>query len=347
MEQGKEGMEKNLDGQNEVMQYLLGTLDDPPKMRQIEERLMVDDNFGDELSVAEDELIEKYLDGELTQAEQEQFESFFMAPPERKQQLRFSKNLRKFASAAGPRAAAAATGKRGFDWRQYFSFPVVRFAAVLLVVIGLGYGVWRVGFYRSESETNLAELNLAYQGGNRPLTARIVGFDYADRPSATRGTGDANENEKHKREAAAAVLAKAVKDNRNAETLYGSGKALLAKKELEPAIAVFEEAAGLAPQNANIQSDLGAAYLEMGKNASKEDITRGLDLLDKSLKHLQKAIELNPKLLEPRFNLAVYFEARSDPEKEKKAWNDYIAVDPSSKWTAEARARIKELDEKP
>lgn len=339
-------MEKNLDGQNDVTQYLLGTLDDPPKMRQIEERLMVDDNFQDELSIAEDELIEKYLDGELTHAEQEQFESFFMAPPERKQQLRFSKNLRKFASAAEPRSAAAATGKQGFDWRQYFSFPVVRFAAVLLVVIGLGYGVWRVGFYRSESETNLAALNLAYQGGNRPLTARIVGFDYADRPSPTRGTGDANEDEKHRREAAAAVLAKAVKDSRTAETLYGSGKALLAKKELEPAIAVLEEAAGLAPQNANIQSDLGAAYLEMGNSVLKKGGTGGLDLLDKSRKHLEKAIELDPKLLEPQFNLALCL-ATLAPEREKKAWNDYIAVDPSSKWTAEARARIKELDEKP
>lgn len=337
-------MEKDLDGQNEVKEYLLGTLDDPAKMRQIEERLMLDENFGDDLSIAEDELIEKYLDKELAESERKQFESFFLASPIREEQFRLTRNLRKYASAAtGPEAAGEKAGF--FDWRRYFSLPVLRFATVLLVITGLGYGVWKVGFYQSDVDRGRAELRLAYKDA-RPLEARIVGFEYTDPPSSTRGPGDKDKPETVERQSAAARLNKALNDSRNAETLYASGQALLAKKEFETAIGRFEEAAGLAPQNAGIQSDLGAAYLEMGKNTAKKDSTRTLDLLDKSHKHLEKAIELDPTLLEPRFNLGLVFEA-VDPERAKKAWNDYIALDAASKWTDEARARLKDLNEKP
>jgi hypothetical protein len=349
MEQGKEGMEKNLDGQNELREYLLGTLDDPAKMRQIEERLMQDDNFGPELSGAEDELIEQYLDDELSDAEQERFESFFLSTPDRASHFRVSRNLRKYALHA--KAAAASTAVAGakkagfFDWRQYFSLPVVRFATVLLVMIGLGYGVWRVGFYRSDLDLGLSELHLAYKNDRR-LNARIVGFEYSPPPMVTRGPGDRDKPETDQSKRAAAILAAALNDKRSAETLYATGKVSLAKRDLETAISRFEEAAALAPQNADIHSDLGAAYLEMGEATVTKDTTKGLELLDNSLKHLEKAAGLNPKLLEPRFNLGLVFE-RVDPERAKKAWNDYIALDPSSKWTEEARSRLKDLNEKP
>lgn len=341
-------MEKNLDGQNDVKEYLLGTLDDSAKMRQIEERLMLDDNFGDELTIAEDELIEKYLDGELAEAEQERFESFFLSTPQRAKHFRVSRNLRKYAQhekASTAPAAAQGAEKAGFlNWRQYFSLPVLRFATLLLVVIGLGYGTWRIGFYQSDVEKGLAQLQVAYKDDRR-IEARIVGFEYAPQPSVTRSL-DKDKPETIEVRQAAGTLAKALSDKRNAESLYGSGKALLAKKDFETAISRFEEAAGLDPQNANIHSDLGAAYLEMGDDVVKKDSTKGLELLDKSLKHLEKAIELNPTLLEPRFNLGLVFE-RVDPERAKKAWNDYIALDPASKWTDEARSRLKDLSEKP
>lgn len=342
-------MEKNLDGQNDVKEYLLGTLDDSAKMRQIEERLMLDDNFEDELSVVEDELIEKYLDDELAGSERQQFESFFLhADPERKQRIRLSQNLRKYAAAdTKPKASARLAGVRvrvpSSGWRAYFSLPALRFAALALVVIGVGYGVWRVGFYQSDVEKGLAQLQVAYKDDRR-IEARIVGFEYSPPPSVTRSL-DKDKPETNEAQLAARILAKALSDKRNAESLYASGKELLAKKDFETAISRFEEAAGLDPQNANIHSDLGAAYLEMGDDVVKKDSTKGLELLDKSLKHLEKAIELNPTLLEPRFNRALCL--KQHPERAKMAWNDYIAFDPASKWTDEARTRLKDLNEKP
>lgn len=335
-----------LDGHNEIVKYLIGTLDDQVKMRRIEEKLMTSDEFAEELTLAEDELIEQYLDEELSADDRRRFETYFLVTTERKQKLRLSRDLRRYALGLMPADAAAPASardhKRAFDWRQYFSFPVIRFAALFLVVAGIGYGVWRVGFYQSEVDKGLAELQLAYRG-TRPLDSRIVGFDYA--PSINE-RGDKDKKATIEQERAATTLSKALADGKTAKTLYAFGKSDLAKKDLPGAISKFEEAAALDPNNAAIQSDLGTAYLETANITLKENSAKGLELLDKALRNFDRAIELDPKLAEPRFNRAMCLELLVRPELAKKAWNDYLAVDGASQWAEEARQRLRDLEAK-
>lgn len=343
-------MTQNLDGHEETRQYLLGMLDDRVKMRQIEENLLLDDEFADELSMAEDELIESYIDDELSADDRERFESYFLVTTERKQKVRLARGLREYVTRLAPAAAAAAAGKaedtKGFfDWRQYFSMPVLRFATILLVVAGLGYGVWRVGFYQSDVDKGLARLQSAYKG-SRPLDSRIVGFDYAAMPQL-RGPGSKEKVSSTERDSAAAILSNAVSDNRSADSLYALGKVYLANKELDKALECFEQAVELNPRDARIRSDLGAAYLEKGKGTLNENSKTGLELLEKALKNLEKAIELDQKMKEPRFNRAICLEALVLPDQAKKAWNEYIEIDPGSEWADEARRRLKDLEEKP
>ncbi len=66
---------------------MLGSLDDKVEMRQIEEKLMVDDLFAEQLTIAEDELSEKYLDAELTSEESAQFYQSLINSPDRRQKL--------------------------------------------------------------------------------------------------------------------------------------------------------------------------------------------------------------------------------------------------------------------
>src|SRR4029079_8760485 len=70
---------------------------------------------------------------------------------------------------------------------------------------------------------------------------------------------------------------------------------------------------------------------------------RVMELLNESTKHLDQAITLAPKMLEARFNRALCFEQLGLPEEAKKAWQEYLQIDPNSKWADEARRHIEKI----
>lgn len=76
------------------MQYLLG-LARPEDLSSLEERIVTDSEFYDELLIAEDELIDQYLNGELSESERERFENHFLLEPERQRKLRFGRTFNK------------------------------------------------------------------------------------------------------------------------------------------------------------------------------------------------------------------------------------------------------------
>lgn len=81
--------------QESLRKYLLGNLP-PSEFAALEERLLTDGAFYDELLMVEDELIDQYLSGEQSQAEREGFEAHFMLAPERRQKVRFARALKKY-----------------------------------------------------------------------------------------------------------------------------------------------------------------------------------------------------------------------------------------------------------
>lgn len=80
--------------QERVRLYLLGQVP-PDELAPLEERLLTDSPFYEELLIVEDELIDEYLNDELSQAERENFETHFLAPPERRQKVGFARTLKK------------------------------------------------------------------------------------------------------------------------------------------------------------------------------------------------------------------------------------------------------------
>jgi hypothetical protein len=80
----------------EMRDYLLGTLDGDHKT-QFEERILTEPGVYEELLVAEEELIDQYVAGDLSPLEQQQFESHFLITAERQKNLRFGKLLQKYA----------------------------------------------------------------------------------------------------------------------------------------------------------------------------------------------------------------------------------------------------------
>ena len=297
---------------------------------QIEERLLADDKFAREISSAEDELIEQYLDDELSPAERKHFINHFLAAPQRQQQLGLHQNLRKYAAVTQEQPALAPITEEtpSPGWRSFFQIPAFSYAMIFLVMVGIGYGgVFLCGVPRGRNDVEIAmaELRQAYKG-YWPLRSRIVGFEYAP---VVETRGERDQKITLERERATGLLAKAVTDKRSAESLYGLGKAYLAKQDFPSATLDPEDAAALAPDNADLQSDLGALYLEAARNAPEKEKA---GLVDKSLRSLQRAIELNPKLPDPRFNRALNLELQNLPGQAKQAWREYLELDPNLPW---------------
>lgn len=122
--------------------YLLGTASEAERAA-IDRSLLTDNQTLDEVSLAEDELIEAYLRQELLPTEQIQFERFFLADPERQQKLRLARALRRYAndpskSSVQTMTAAAATTPAIWDW---FRRPLWQAAMAGLFLLALFGGV--------------------------------------------------------------------------------------------------------------------------------------------------------------------------------------------------------------
>ena len=78
-----------------IRRYLLGVTQQE-EQPQIEERLLTDSGFYEELLITEDDLIDEYLEGKLSPSEQRDFEEHFLSTPERQKKLRFAGALKKY-----------------------------------------------------------------------------------------------------------------------------------------------------------------------------------------------------------------------------------------------------------
>lgn len=83
----------------EMRQYLLGNLSEGARQR-IEERLLTEEGFHEEMLLSEEELIDDYVCRELSEAERLKFEEHFLCTPARRRQLRFALALNLYASNA-------------------------------------------------------------------------------------------------------------------------------------------------------------------------------------------------------------------------------------------------------
>ena len=75
-----------------LTRYLLGYLS-KKKMAELEKMYFADDDLYEALCVAEHELIDRYVYGELSRAERKRFESHFLAADSRRQKTRISAGI--------------------------------------------------------------------------------------------------------------------------------------------------------------------------------------------------------------------------------------------------------------
>jgi hypothetical protein len=127
-----------------IRNYLLGHLDaDPEVVERIDEQMLGDHEFSENVDVIEDEILEEYLEGTLSSADRQAVERHFLRPPERQRKLQNARLLsRHFATAK--RDSKSQKHELGTRWFPQFSsiypsLPHFRMyaeiaAAVLLIV---------------------------------------------------------------------------------------------------------------------------------------------------------------------------------------------------------------------
>ena len=124
------------------------------------------------------------------------------------------------------------------------------------------------------------------------------------------------------------------------------GRLYLARKNFEDAIAEFEAALKTAPNNARLHSDMGAALMEKSELEASGKSGRDPRTIDRSLEHLNRAIELDGSLLEPLFNRAFLRQNLGQLFQAKDDWDNYLKKDSTSPWAEEARRNLKLIEER-
>lgn len=105
----------------------------------------------------------------------------------------------------------------------------------------------------------------------------------------------------------------------------------------DQAVRKLERAVRLAPDDPRLLSDLAAAWLDRARQTGD---VYGLML---ALEAASRAVEVDPRLEEARFNLALILERVFLREAAQAAWESYLQIDHSSGWAGEARMRLAAL----
>lgn len=225
-------------------------------------------------------------------------------------------------------------------------------AAALIIVAGIGgLLVWQ----HRDPAAGLAAATAGLK--SRLVEARLSGFPYREwhvnRGDGTDADAVADPAVLHLEVQAGEVLERTGSD---AKTLHAHGLAhLLAastateaneiRSERSSAVALLQEAANRAPDNAGYQTDLAAALLTVGDKNSR----------DLAIAALKKALTIDPRNPEALFNQALALRDSnqalplrdSNPKAAIAAFQRYLAVDPSSPWADEARRKLENLQEPP
>jgi hypothetical protein len=127
---------------NEILmrRYLLGDLPEEDRAR-LEDQYSADAEVFEEVLATENDLIDSYVRGELTEVERQKFETEYFKSPQRRERVEFARALSQvsvLAKQAGPAQEVSSRTKmwKGFSVQQ--GMPRWAFAAAAVVVVACG-----------------------------------------------------------------------------------------------------------------------------------------------------------------------------------------------------------------
>jgi CHAT domain-containing protein len=339
---------------HKLRQYLLRDLADEAETENIEQAMLADPFFLAEVERAETELIENYLDRDLSAPDRKRFETYFLIAPERQEKVRFLLALRELsarhaeekvfagASAKTAKALHAPKRSRGVFLNDFFRSGFFKFAAMgLLTIVVLSGGMfWYLSSSSNKVNEGLVALNLAYKG-QRPTEARLTGLDYAQAVS-TRGGGEVPAD-LDQRSKAGLLLIAAKEENPSADAYRALGLFYASLHQFDSALTQFDKGGEYHPVDPRFFSDHGAVLLEKARSFSSDQADKRTPLLENSIAELNKALERDPSFLPALFNRALCLEEMRSNAPARDAWQKYLDKDASSAWAKEARDHLRKF----
>ncbi len=170
--------------------------------------------------------------------------------------------------------------------------------------------------------------------GQRPIAARVSGgFAFAPPPREPA----ISLPERSPLILAANRVRRAYAEDFAAPSRRAVGVASLLSGDANAAVASLSIAALAAPNDAQVANDLAAAYYERAERLGfVEDLPPALDAAE-------RAVRMQPELLEAWFNRALIITALGLRIEARSAWQEYLQRDASSSWANEARNRDRQL----
>jgi hypothetical protein len=199
--------------ENSAMRYVLGTLPDAERVR-LEERYFSDDTEFEEIEIAEEELIDRYIRGELSRSDCSAFEQAIARSPRLMERVEFAKLFAEKLRVAEAPVKAEKTnwweGLFGFSHPSRGSRLAFAFSMLLVLVAG---GALSVGWFQLRAESrrlaaqkaflDQRQRELVQQSQPTPFETPVPPQETAPEtngavvlltlsPGATRSTGGAN-----------------------------------------------------------------------------------------------------------------------------------------------------------
>jgi CHAT domain-containing protein len=209
-------------------------------------------------------------------------------------------------------------------------------AAAIALVVGVTRSSWPGGWTASHSvRPELRELVAAMsKEPGRPVAGRLTGgFRYAPLmthpPTGWEASSDVL--------LAAARIQKLERTEGSAERRNALGAAYLMVGEIQRSVEMLEQAAREHPKESRLLNDLSVAYLARATTRERADDW------PKALAFSERAIRVDPTIVEARFNRALALEALHLDTDAAQAWKEYRRFDSASEWSKEANEHIGRL----
>lgn len=208
-------------------------------------------------------------------------------------------------------------------------------AAAAAAILLLLPAAW---FWQFRSRTPIETLAAAAPKSARILEPRLSGgFSWAPYRGALRSADPATEAQKLKLGGAAGSVIEDAQRDESAAAQHAAGVAYVLIEKPKEAVERLRRAATARGNDPKIWSDLAAAQFVGALQLQAPS------MFPEALASADRALSIDPRHAEALFNRALILQRMGLVDRERAAWERYLAVDAESAWAEEARKHLHDL----